>query len=198
MGNYKGASPEKVEARNFGYDQPSEDDMKTKYHITTGGACGDVPVLQRRGAPACHILVADIKEGPVKEAIKLGCQAWRCSIQDLVRMVLARYSRRLATVNVDLCETLQKGIPILNEVLKDLETSKWSGYVMYTCAWSFGGLGCNDRKRLILLNKIHRSNKEKIFTEEHIRRYSGTNGFPMAFIVMYVDNGHITPIKAME
>jgi len=199
MGTYKGASPGKNEVRSFGYDQIHPKEILSKYHITTAGACGDVIELLKRGSPSRHILVADLKREPIEQAARLGCQAHLCSIQELVRMTLEGGAQNLISVNVDLCETPQKGLPILNEILRDLKEYKWSGYIMYTCTWSWGGQGCNDRKRFALLNTVYRHNKKKIvFSIEHLRRYKGTKGMPMAFIMMYVRNGHITAINTRK
>ncbi len=199
MGIYKGASPGKNEARSFGYDQIDPKYLRNKYHITTGGTCGDVIELMSRGVPSQHILVADTKRKPIGDAYQLGCQTYHGKIQELVRMTLKSGSQHLVSVNADLCETIQKGLPVLNEILRDLERHKWSGHVMYTCSWSFGGRGCNSAKRLAILNAmVHRRNKRTMFAPEHLLRYRGTKVMPMVLIVMYIRNGHITPINSQS
>lgn len=204
MSNYPGDSAGKKAARSWAYDQVT--DLTSKYHVIIPSQFGgDIDELVKRKVNPDHIFASDLDRLAAVRASARGCRAYYTSIQSLIQYLVTT-DYEIGSVNVDLCNTIQLAVSVLNSVLVNLHVARWSGVVMFTFARGYkDGLADGtqgDSKRIHYLNEfVHRANSKKvIFTKESLYNYqSKTNdscGSPMSLVVMRADRGKLSCVTA--
>lgn len=197
MSFYPGASPEKNEARSWAYNQVP--DLLTKKHLVIAGLCGDIFHLLRQGVSQNRIHAIDTciqTPMAVSMAKALRVKADKLSIENAVAEIgLLGLLHFYGSINIDLCNGLRKGIPVLNSVLDTLAVNNWEGIVVYT--FSYGRDRMHSfRDRIVKLNnEVFRRNKnERIFSSRVIRKYRGAD-FPMAMVVIRIKDGALKCVR---
>lgn len=105
--SYCGETPAKASERARAYQNLSRAKLLKGYHVVIAStACGDIKHLKSLGVPANQIIACD-----------------RRDIIATTQWALEMFGGKLASVNVDLCMTLPKGLPILKAVLKEITKS---------------------------------------------------------------------------
>jgi len=123
MGNsYRGDSIQKNAVRLMAYGSMSRFDFYHKKHIVVAGTGGDIRALTALDVPAANIIACDKQVGYRALATRLGATVPPGVIgRDIVKTVqwaIATYGiDAIGSVNVDLCLSLIKGAPILDNSL---------------------------------------------------------------------------------
>lgn len=195
---YPGDSPGKRLARRWAYDQVPN--LITRQHIVIPSEHGgDIDELYYRGVHPRQIRAADISYAAANKAEARGCEGWHGTIQSLIRWMFPAYG--VASINIDLCNTVHKAVDVLNEVLFTTRAHKWQGIVMLTFARGYkDGRGWTDADRINHLNQnVLRSNLGGVFYAETLYNYQSktetSHGTPMSLVVMRVDGGVVLPVK---
>src|SRR5665213_1929153 len=130
----KSDSPGKMAARAVAYDSISRKDFWTKKHIVIASReCGDIRYLLSMGVSPDNIIACDTDPSALTEAMKLGVHASPLhSIEETVRCAMQfKYYHRIASINVDLCFSMVKGLPTLISVCRHINPL-WNGKLFYT------------------------------------------------------------------
>jgi hypothetical protein len=135
---YRGESPGKEAARGVGYSKLNIFELYYRKHIVIAGRCGDIEYLLRQGVKPENIIACDKLAGYREMAAKYGVIIPPRRISDdIVRTVswaLDEYGARdIGSISVDLCLTLQKGCPILNQVKEALMGNRSHLFFTFLC-----------------------------------------------------------------
>jgi hypothetical protein len=119
---YRGDSIEKNANRLTAYSILPRFDLYHKKHIVVAGTGGDIQALTALGVPAKNIIASDLKAGYRAHATRLGATvppgAIGCDITNTTAWAFDTYgAEAIASANVDLCLSLIKGVPILEDTL---------------------------------------------------------------------------------
>lgn len=149
--------PGKDAARGFCYASISRTDFFGKTHIVIASReCGDIHYLLRYGVKRSNIIACDIDPVAVERARRTGVRSFDGTIEDCVDWYLSSHSYKgLATVNVDLCRTLDATGSVLDDVLCTLSShSRHSNgvRVFFTFYRSRDHVGRHGGSRLARLN----------------------------------------------
>jgi hypothetical protein len=136
-GNRSG-SPGKIAARAMAYASIARRDFYNKVHIVIlSEECGDVHYLLQRGVSPENILGCDIDPKARRAGRKFGIQISLHDIQTTVAMQMAiNRGKHIASINVDLCSSLVKGLPTLLLVCEEIPY-EWKGKLFYTFERAF-------------------------------------------------------------
>jgi hypothetical protein len=134
--HYRGESPGKEAARSVSYSKLTAFELYYMKHIVTAGRCGDIEYLLRQGVKPKNIIACDKLVGYRAMASKYGITLPPTGISDdIVKTVDWAMDEpgRIGSVNVDLCLTLHKGCPILNQVKEALRGNRPHLFFTFLC-----------------------------------------------------------------
>lgn len=195
MNNYPGNSPGKSRVRTLGYDFALKKIGAERYsagrHIVIASEdCGDIRFLVEHNIPHGNIIACDINYRAVQAAIPWGVKAWALSIQDAVKEALIPNNdviHDIATINVDLCNSLDKGWPILREVLRAAWKAPKKPIVFFTFA-KRGRIRGDVMRELYLETSIKES---KLWWYKGVKAFHSymstthmSNGSPMTMAIL--------------
>lgn len=131
---YAGNSPQKAARRADAYGGLSRQDFLRKLHIVIASRdCGDIKFLLEHGVPADNIIACDIDSRAMVEAHHLGVQ--RSPYPDIVHTVvwaLKEYgARAIASINIDLCDSLRSTLSILLQILGWLDSTRGNNITVW-------------------------------------------------------------------
>lgn len=122
IGYRENFSPGKAAARSNAYAHLSRKDLYSGIHIVIASEeCGDIKHLLFLGVSAKNIIACDINPQARDNAKALGViVSQHHTIQDTISWACSKYGKRIVSVNVDLCMSVKRGVPILNQVLDNM------------------------------------------------------------------------------
>ncbi len=148
-------------ARSFLYSQVKRKDFLTKDHlIVASRELGDYYFLRRYGVKTKHIIACDIDPIAVARARKAGIRSAHVRIEECVPWYLEQYgTSNLASINVDLCQTVNATAPVFDDVLCSLNQYDRSGsvraFLTFFRARDCGGDRIDQLNRLLVNSQVH-------------------------------------------
>ncbi len=187
MNTFSGISPEKSRVRAAAYSYLSKKQFYTRIHVVIASReCGDIHYLLQHKVPAKNIIACDTDPLAVEAARELGVPAFQEDIRATAKWAVDKYKSKVASLNIDLCNSVNKGAPILREIVGGLPWIGFPAKVFFTYARYHDGRCNGDRERLAIAREAAYCNQSKanILAEMPYQSWTATSkGSPMTTMV---------------